>query len=162
MLSFHMLYIHTSKNLTRTRPIECCPSFRVMAAGSHLEFEGHIHLKVIFYCFIAFLINENIGLHTGIEYLTFFMLWRIYRFLVMASGVNVTPWRRYISKWKFYCFIAFLTHENIGVDTGIESLTWIFIMLCHIYRFWVMAYWDGCTPLARKIFTFGERELCQS
>jgi len=85
--------MNTSKNLTCTRPIECCPSFRVMAAGSHLEFEGHIHLKV-----------------------------------------------------KFYCFIAFLTHENIGLDTGIESVTWIFFMLCHIYKFWVMVSWDGCTP----------------
>ncbi len=45
----------------------------------------------------------------------------------------------YILNFHFYRSIVILTHENIGLDTKIESLTCILLVLWHIYRFWVMA-----------------------
>ena len=42
-------------------------------------------------------------------------------------------------KVYFYSFIVFLTHENMGLDTKIESLTCLVFALQHIYRFCVMS-----------------------
>ena len=44
-----------------------------------------------------------------------------------------------ISKVDLYIFIVFLTHENMGLDTEIESLTCLLFMLHPIYRYWIMA-----------------------
>ena len=40
-----------------------------------------------------------------------------------------------ISKVDFYIFIVFLTHENMGLDIEIESLTCLLFMLQSIYRY---------------------------
>ena len=39
----------------------------------------------------------------------------------------------------FYSFIVFLTHENMGLDTKIESLTCLVFALQHIYQFSIMS-----------------------
>ena len=48
-----------------------------------------------------------------------------------------------ISKVDLYIFIVFLTHENMGLDSEIESLTCLLFMLQPIYRYWIMATHSG-------------------
>ena len=45
----------------------------------------------------------------------------------------------YSLKLIFYSFIAFLTHENIGLDPKSESLSSLVFALQYIYWFCVMA-----------------------
>jgi hypothetical protein len=44
-----------------------------------------------------------------------------------------------ISNLDFYSVSKFLTHENIGLETEIESLTSLLFMLLPIYRYLIMA-----------------------
>ncbi len=57
----------------------------------------------------------------------------------------------YILNFNLYRSIVILTHENIGLDTNIESLTCIFLVLWPIYRFWVMAAGGRVPPGAATI-----------
>ncbi len=97
--------------------------------------------KVFFCSFIIFLTHENMGIDTEIEFLTYFVfvLQTIYWYQIMAAAAIWDFKVMWISKVDFYSFIVFLTHENMGLDTEIESLTCLVLILQPIYWYQIMA-----------------------
>jgi hypothetical protein len=81
------------------------------------------------------------GIDTEIEFLTYFVfvLQPIYWYQIMAAAAILDFKVMWISKVDFYSFIVFLTQENMGLDTEIESLTCLVFILQPIYWYQIMA-----------------------